>query len=314
MNTRILKSRWMIRSIGFVIFGILIHRIGPSKLWGTILSVDLYSFLMAIPIFFIMMFVKTIKMRGLMRTPFSLRRLYSLNAFTFSVGSITPGRIGEFSKIIFLSRFGISVTESLSVTLIDRFMDVFLMICCAAAGMFVFFGPTQGWIGVVVVISVALLMLGLLFSDRVMTFLIRGKWMEIVRTEGRGARSYIYNLPWSVWFSAGGLTILYLGLYFLQMWVLVQSLDIPGSVGYTHMAMAVSTSAMPAILPISIGNIGPRDAILILIFSRMGWGAENGMAFGILILALFLMNGLFGLFFFPRQDDKADEKNPPDSR
>ena len=46
--------RWAVRSIGFVIFAYLLHRIGPGKIWDTIRSVQIGFFAAALPIFFLM--------------------------------------------------------------------------------------------------------------------------------------------------------------------------------------------------------------------------------------------------------------------
>lgn len=243
--------------------------------------------------------VKTLKMRALMRSPLKFSELYYLNAFGFSVGSITPGRLGEFSKIIFLSRSGIPISESFTVTLIDRMSDVGGMIVCAVAGATVFFGVTAGWIGGFAALAGAAAALALWYSDRLARRITWGKLRELVDLEGQAIRAYVRNLTADKWGITLALTVFYLGLYFLQMWILARGLHLP--ISYVQTTMAISASAVPAILPISVFNVGPRDAVLAAIFSRMGWGAEGGLALSTLILALFLVNGLFGLFFLPRK-------------
>lgn len=291
--------RWAVRCIGFVIFGVLLYRIGPGKIWESVSSVQPVYFFAALPVFFLMIGVKTLKMRVLMRSPMKFSELYDLNAFGFSVGSITPGRLGEFSKIIFLSRAGITVSESFTVTLIDRMSDVAGMILCAAAGMYVFFGPAAGWIGGITALACAAAAMALWYSDRLSRRLTWGKLRELVEIEGQAVRAYVRNLTPDRWGMTLVLTLLYLGLYFFQMWILSRGLHLP--ITYVQTTMAISASAVPAILPISVFNVGPRDAVLAAIFSRMGWGAEGGLALSTLILALFLVNGIFGLFFLPRR-------------
>lgn len=291
--------RWAVRCIGFVIFGYLLHKIGPAKLWRTIRSVEPIYFFMALPIFFAMIGVKTLKMRFLMRHPMRFSELYDLNAFGFSVGSVTPGRLGEFSKIIFLSRFGVPVSESFAVTLIDRLSDVIGMIVCAVFGLYIFFGDVAGRIGLTVVVGVAAAGLILWFSDRILRQILWGKLKELVELEGGAIRSYVRQVPYVIWELTLGCTVLYLGLYFLQMWILARGLHLP--ISYIQTTMAISASAIPAILPISVFNVGPRDYVLTKIFENMGWGAEGGLALSTMILFLFLVNGIFGLFFIPRR-------------
>ena len=292
--------RWGVRCIGFVIFGYLLYRIGPGKLWQTIGSVRPVYFIAAFPIFFVMIWVKSVKMQFLMRRRLSLRQVYGLNAFAFSVGSLTPGRLGEFSKIVFLSKAGVPVAESFSVTFIDRVSDVVIMIVCAVFGLFTFFGPAAGGAGLLALIVIGIAGLVLWFSDRVLRKIVRGNWRGLVELEGAAIRAYIRGIPMRVWSLTMAFTLIYLGLYFFQMWILSKGLNLP--ISYFQTTMAVSAAAIPAILPISVGNIGPRDAILAEIFRRMGWGAAGGFALATLILALFLTNGIVGLFFFPRRE------------
>ncbi|OGH60315.1 MAG: hypothetical protein A3G34_09735 [Candidatus Lindowbacteria bacterium RIFCSPLOWO2_12_FULL_62_27] len=291
--------RWSVRCIGFVIFGYLLHRIGPENLWRAIRGVQPVYFLAALPVFFFMIGVKTLKMRALLRSPIGFSELFDLNAFGFSIGSITPGRLGEFSKIIFLNRLNVPVAESFAVTLVDRMSDVALMLVCAVGGLFVFFGPPAGWLGVAAVAAATAAAGSLWFSDRVLRKLTWGKLRELVTLEGATIRAFLARVPPGVWAAAAALTVAYLGLYFLQMWILAKGLNLP--ITYVQTTMAISASAVPAILPISVFNVGPRDAVLAAIFSRMGWGAENGVALSTLILALFLVNGCFGLLFVPRE-------------
>ncbi|MBI4178110.1 flippase-like domain-containing protein [bacterium] len=299
MAERRQAARWAIRCIGFVIFGYLLYRIGPENLWRAVSAVRPGFFLAALPVFFVMIWVKAIKMRALMTSRLDLQDLYRMNAFAFSVGSLTPGRLGEFSKIVFLTRAGVSTSEAFSVTFIDRLSDLAGMMACAVAGLFVFFGPAAGWTALGVTIAGGAVLAALWKSDRMLLKIVRGKWRDLIEQEGRNIRAYMCGWTPLAWFAALVLTGAYLGLYFLQMWILVRGLALP--VDYAQTAMAISSAALPAILPISVGNIGPRDAVLAAIFSNMGWGAESGVALSTLILALFITNGIFGMLFLPRR-------------
>lgn len=299
MNFRTAVTRWGVRCIGLVIFAYLLHLIGPAKIWRTIRGIQPVYFAAALPIFFVMIGVKTVKMRLLMRHRLGFSELYDLNAFGFSAGSITPGRLGEFSKIIFLSRFGVPVSESFAVTLIDRLSDVALMMVCAVAGMYVFFGAAAGRIAAAVLILLGAAGMVLWYSDRILKRVTWGNLRELLTIEGAAIRAYVRTVRGELWGLTVVLTMVYLGFYFLQMWIVAKGLNLP--ITYVQITMAISASAVPAILPISFFNVGPRDAVLAAIFSKMGWGAEGGLALSTLILFLFLVNGIFGLFFLPRR-------------
>lgn len=291
--------RWAVRCIGLGIFAYLLYRIGPEKIWITIRGVDLVYFAGALPIFFLMIAVKSLKTRVLLKTPVSFGDLYRLNAFGFSIGSVTPGRLGEFSKIIFLANQGVPVAEGFAATLIDRLGDVLLMMVCAVAGMFAFFSAAAGWAGVAALAGLATAGFAIWVSDPFLRRVTRGKLRDLIQLEGAAIRAFIRAIPSHAWAATAALTVLYLGLYFLQMWILAKGLGLP--ISYLQTTMAISASAAPAILPISIFNVGPRDAVLYAIFRGMEWGGERGVALSTLILVLFLLNGIFGLLFLPRR-------------
>ena len=61
------------------------------------------------------------------------------------------------------------------------------------------------------------------------------------------------------------------------------------------MAAGASVAAMLALLPVTVGGIGTRDAAFVVIFASRGVDAEQAMALSSLILAWMLANCV--LFF-----------------
>jgi uncharacterized membrane protein YbhN (UPF0104 family) len=60
--------------------------------------------------------------------------LYYLSSV--SLGAITPGRIGEFFKVLYLKKAGVStLNEGFSIVLVDHAYDVFLLVVLSAVGM-----------------------------------------------------------------------------------------------------------------------------------------------------------------------------------
>jgi hypothetical protein len=100
--------------------------------------------------------------------------------------------------------------------------------------------------------------------------------------------------------SAGAITFAVWGLYFVMAYFFALSLHI--DISFWYLAACTSISALITLIPISISGIGTRDATFITLFSLIGINKESAIAFSMMILLMYLINGSIGFV--------AWQKNP----
>ena len=95
------------------------------------------------------------------------------------------------------------------------------------------------------------------------------------------------------WLQAVGLTLSGWILYYLTVYLLAASINI--HIPFFFLVACVSITAVITLIPISISGIGTRDAVLILLFAQLGLSQESAVAFAVMILFMYAVNGLIGL-------------------
>lgn len=298
--------RWALRLIGVVLFAYFLHRIGLERLGIIMKAIHPGLFLLAVPIFFVMLAVKAIKIQTMLAVPVEFAYLFRVNAFSFSIGAFTPGRLGEFTKIVYLTRAGVPRASAILATLIDRIQDVFFLYVWALVGVFHFFGAGAGAAGLALLVLGLLACGSLLKSGRSILRFVPARWREMLETEWDNLARSLRELGWRPLAVSAAWTILYLGIYFFQMWLVAQSLRIH-DLDYFSISLMIAAGSLTALLPISIAGVGSRDAVLILLFQQYAWSGHHervelqglAVAFSTLILFLFILNGLSGLCFSP---------------
>lgn len=220
-------------------------------------------------------------------------------------GLVTPGRVGEFVRVKFLTDQGAPFGVAMATVLWDRILDVLGLFLLGVLALWPLAGEFRGlYLG-----SLATLALGMLFAvilvrqgpgaagglrarvgERLRRF---GPVGRLVSAGGGGLLSASRRLRPGVLARGGALTVAGWLIYYLQALLVARALSIP--LGVLPLVVSVTAAAVAAFLPVSISGLGTRDAVLVLLFSRLGRPASEAVALSTLILALLVANALLGL-------------------
>lgn len=91
---------------------------------------------------------------------------------------------------------------------------------------------------------------------------------------------------------AAGISVVMHGLNALALWFALRSLGVPASLWFAAMFYPLLSGLLA--LPVSISGVGVRDAFSASMFTVFGLGAESGIAFSWLLLAMSAPNVLLG--------------------
>jgi uncharacterized membrane protein YbhN (UPF0104 family) len=220
----------------------------------------------------------------------NLIRIYLASVFW---GMVTPGHIGEFSKMAYLRRLGHPIERTLLNSLLDRLFDVIVLMCFGVAGL-AFFVRHHGtelsavpltwrhsWIkpvAGVLVLSVMVVLLHL-WRPRYLAKgidLLRASWAEL-----RAARRSHYLM-------AGLITVMSWTVQLATYVVVGMGMGLQVSPFYLLAVVAAATFS--AMLPVSVAGLGVREGVVVLLLSFLGVGRSLALAFAVVFVVVYLLN------------------------
>jgi uncharacterized membrane protein YbhN (UPF0104 family) len=229
----------------------------------------------------------------------------------YTLGFVTPGRIGEFGRGIFITNA--SMTRLLGLTLIDKLCSLIMIYSFGVSG-FAYFLKRQ----VHFLFYLPVLITGLLISAALLLLFVKvdrfrivfhrliKRWKRyekidelFVSLENISANKKIRLLFWALC-----QTLTYIG----QFYVLLRAFT--PTAGWLCVLAIASILFAKTLLPISFGDLGIRESAAVFFFGKLGIPA--GAAFNASFL-LFLINifspSMIGLFFILRNRLLVNTKN-----
>ena len=227
-------------------------------------------------------------------------------AATVFLGALTPGRVGELYRLRCVTRRGASLGGAAAPALLDRACDIAFLAGLGALALVVHAGGIGLRLQPVLLAALALgagLAAGLAFRKRAAGLFqalarrfLKTAHAERLERELGNLLAAVRGVPPRTWLASAAATAAAWAVFFTQRYMLARALDL--DVGIVPLCTAMVAVALLVLLPVSILNIGTRDAALVLLLGAEGVGSEQALAFSSLILLTLLANwGISCLFF-----------------
>ncbi|MBM3253041.1 MAG: flippase-like domain-containing protein [Candidatus Omnitrophica bacterium] len=292
--------------IGIVIFIIILTRIDFKKILSCYSEVNLAW----------LGLVNLIILPNLFAKAYRWRYLLCLQGITYPVGAsfaaylggiytglVTPGRIGEAMKAVYLkTEKGISLSEGMASVIIDRLFDLYLLILLGSIGFLSFLGfKNNGYNVFVLFLLLFLLLIPLaLFNKPILEKTARIVYkVAISKIDKSLFDNQFKNFLSAVKKIISGrilfafiLTIFSHMFYFLQCYLLARLMSI--NISFVTLIFFISIATLLSMLPITIWGFGTREASLAYCFSMVGLSVESAVSYSFLLFTSFyLISGFF---------------------
>jgi len=233
---------------------------------------------------------------------YSLKDSFLIYSVGTSLGMLTPGRLGDLIKVIYLKNDRYSLGRSLTNVVLDRLFDIFFIFIFGYVGMLFFLQVFLKQILISsIVISASLLILYFLIRlklhralmVKIFYLFVPPKYQKswklnfqdfILGIKAYTKKDYAYAFL---------MTVFSWLIYYLISYSLALSLGLT-TIPILYFVVSVTISALIAIIPISVFGLGTREATLIFLFSFFGISKELSIAFSLLTFSLILFTGLIG--------------------
>ncbi len=286
------------QALSFVVGGsillYLFNKIGFGKIKAAVLSLDPvymlgFFFFLALSVIF-----KGLKWKmslGIFDIKTKLFDATEMWIIGFSIGAMTPGRMGDFVKILYLNE---KKSKSLGAVLLDRLSDVFAVVLFAFMGLGIF-GRAMGATNQMLFLGAIILLFGAVavkkyhkpLSGAFFRRMVPEKYKDSLKAGVRNFLKYskqalkcrkrilgISLMSIFIWMISGA-----------QGFIIARSLGI--DIGYLPLLFIMSIVALVELIPVTVAGLGTREATIVLLMSVLGVESEKSIVFS-------LVNFIFG--------------------
>lgn len=290
--------RWGLRSLGLGLLVWILWRADWRQLALLADRVDL-SQLYPVPLLALAMIgVRAwrwnllLRLQNLQLPPWRAGVIYTAGIF---LGMITPGRLGDLGKAMYLYREqGTPLEKIVASTLADRLFDLSLMLMLAGwavSHLELWPSPDFRWLMALGVGGGGLVLLYKQSGKRRIERIQRHRAYQFAR----GLKTELQGLVGWVGLWAFVLTVLAYGLYFAQTLLLAQAIGL--ALSAADVTAAIVLVGLASFLPISIAGLGTREGILILVMAQKAIpnSIETALAYsGIFFAFCFVLPAVIG--------------------
>lgn len=287
--------RWV---FGLVILGTIVALVDPLALWAQLRRADLRWVAGAAGIVMLSIPLRAARLRLLLhpelpRRP-SVWEATTVYCYAIFVGVVTPGRVGEFVKIVHVRQWGASNADALATVILDRLFDVGALLATGFAALWLLQPqdvaiPPAAIVAATVVGVVAVL--AVLARGRIGAKLAeRGgrlakAWSMVAPALDAAARLRPALVVTTLVLTAGAWA-----LSFAANWMLGVSLGLP--LTYPQMCAVSAIGSLVTLIPVSVMGAGTRDAAFVVLLARHGIDGGQAVGLSMMFLALILWTGV----------------------
>lgn len=289
---------WLVRSVGLIIFIWLVFRCDWEAIGTIVLHIRWALLLPSLALFLVTMGLKAQRFRLLSRDVvgrISFRYAFLIYFAAYFVGTITPGRVGEFAKVQYLRRDkNVPVREAFRPVLLDRLYD---LLCLAVVGLVGWaildiggLEPAPNLKVVFFVMLAAVLVSAPAWTRPLLRVLGR---VTFLGDRMRGSALWLERSLGVFYTRTGGLcaaiTIVAYLVGFLMAYLIARSVSI--NIPYWEFCAIMAVVCLAILLPITVSGLGTREAACVFLFGLYGVPAENALSFSLLYFIVGLVFG-----------------------
>jgi uncharacterized protein (TIRG00374 family) len=313
---------WALRITGTLIFLALLVFLdlrGDLKLddvWNAIRRANLTLVALSLLFYVPFLVVKAARWRLVsvdMKMPMTWSESWRIYAIGLAAGTFTPGQAGDALKAWFLQRLGYPLGRALGSSVLDRVFDVAALALLGLLGVAIygqrFAGQTPALVAWVVICIAGV---AFFVYNPTRQWAVRFVSRRLSKLSGPPAGATEQAASWSLQpttlLYAGLLTLASFTVSIFRVWLLAEALGI--ALNPLEVSGYVGLTTAAALVPVTVGGVGTRDAISVLALSQLGFVVSQGLALSALILLLNLAQAVTGWLVWLRYKPSVPAAQP----
>jgi uncharacterized protein (TIRG00374 family) len=278
---QIIKKSYVL--IGIAIFVFVIKDINFTEFKEAISNIKPIYYLAAAISYLPITFIKSYRWKKILDTQnihYSIKEVFYMLGSSSLFGLITPGRLGDFSKVAYLKQDKHSLTRAFLSSFLDKLFDVFFVIIFILIALPLLDFPFKFYLNYSHLIKygllagiVGIIVLAILYNKykEKISCIVHELWFDLKKFKIKNILS-IFLITTATWFG-----------YFTMIYLIAMSIGLHQSVSFLYMAFAAAFGIISALIPISILGIGTREISLLTLLIPIGIPKETVILFSLLI-------------------------------
>lgn len=303
-----MKFKNIIKIVSLVVLLFILYQlVDVNKIVYYIKQANGKIYILSLFLLFPLYFFKSLRLYNILLSQGIRYSIFNVFIIYFSsnfLGFITPGRIGEFAKIIYLKQEkNISISKSFPPIILDRFYDLYFLVILGIIGC-IYYNILQRFHYLAYVIFCIILIFPYIFFNyRILKKILdKLQFLKKFIKVDKFFITYIEEIRniinvRQILFGFFLTSIAY-SFFFVQCKFILISLNI--NISYINIILIMSITNIITFLPISISGIGSRDLILMfLFFSILDMEKELAISYSVMLFIAFnLIGGVIGFIFW----------------
>lgn len=308
------KKYKYIRIIGIILFFYILSKINPQELFLTIKNINPFYFFLAIILLFISYVLAVLKWRLLVNSQDikpSIRRLTEIFFKGLFLGTVTPGKLGEFWKAKCLTdTVNISGGRAFFTVLTDRLIDLIILIAVGIAGILNLFFINKiktEWSITAFIILLSILIIFIIHflfkkenTKKILKFSLKIFIPSFAKEKTDSFFDEFFEglqqLNIVLFAKLLGYGFLYYLITVLVYYLLALSLGI--TITFFHLFLIAALISLVLLLPVTILGLGTRDASCVFFFGIFNVTASVAVVFSSLVLFAGIILSIPGMILF----------------
>ncbi len=275
--------------LGVLIIYYLVSKIGVQTIKDTFISMH-PTYLILIILSYIVSFTLGGLNLRLLLTPLkhkaTLLDLTKFNIISWAVGMVSPGKIGEFTQVVFLKKKGVPYDRGFALSIIDKVITFIVFALIATAGFFIFLTTQKAITLTILTILFSIFLVYILAFSYPANLIIKilPKKLRNITTKYHSSIKYYFINQKKLLFLNALYTLAKLFIMSIVIWFAFKGFD--WDVNLFLILVVNATSIIISLIPITISGLGISQAILVYLFSLVGIPESISISVAILLLII----------------------------
>ncbi len=301
-----MKKTVFLNLIGVVILIWVLLKIDLPEIITILKNIHFFYYVLAVLLLFPIFIIKALRwnyIKKIQNIHYSAKDSILMYFSGLYAGLITPGRFGEFVKMLYLTSDNHSFGKSLLSVVFDRIFDLIFLAGFSYISIFIFHQYLNNNFFIYAIVALTIITAGiiLILNKKIISWALSLAFKIFVPERYQEKASIgvddFYNdlklFAFKNHFWIFFWTTVSWMLYYVQIYALALALDI--HLSFWYLAASTTIVGLFTLIPISISGVGTRDVTLIFFFSLLSISKELAVSFSMLILSMFLFMALFGI-------------------
>lgn len=290
-------KRLLVIAIGLGLFVLVLANVQLQKTWDILKQTDWWYCALSLAVLIGAIFLRAIRWSYLLRMQgyaYSAWNSFLVYMTSMYWGNITPGRAGDFVKILYLKEdLALPTGKGMASVLVDRVLDLYLLLILGGLGILTNPMPTDATsakmiLAVKVFLLILLLISLLAFNKKIGGILLKAAFQRLMKQAHREKADKLFenfhdgmeafykpSIVLPVFYSFAAYVLAFWACY-----LLAQSINLNVSIFY----LVFTISVVNIVSLLTLLGMGTRDGALIILFGVVSISREQAMAYSLLLL------------------------------